>query len=216
MFKESISQETKLVLEKIAQTDLVGGFYLAGGTALAIHFGHRKSIDLDWFCQSDFSNNKIKEKLSQLGNLQIISEEDGTINGVLDGVRVSFLRYKYKLMFPPVTLGKINLADERDIAAMKIDAMSSRGSKKDFIDIFFLLKRYTLEELVVFFEKKYEEINYNKLHILKSLVYFADADNEPMPIMIQQIDWETIKKDIRKKINGFVKKIQDKKNYFEV
>jgi hypothetical protein len=95
----------------------------------------------------------------------------------------------------------VKLADERDIAAMKIDAASSRGSKKDFIDIYFLLKKYTLENLIGFFEQKYKDINYNKLHILKSFIYFEDAENEPMPKMIQEVDWDKVKQNIREKVN---------------
>jgi hypothetical protein len=205
MFKESISEETKLVLEKIRRSDLVEKFYLAGGTALAVQLGHRESIDLDWFCQTNFFNQEIKAKLSKLGNFQVVGESEGTINGLVDNVRVSFLRYQYKSLFPLVDFEKIKMADERDIAAMKIDAISSRGSKKDFIDIFFLLKKYSLEEIIGFFEKKYANINYNKLHILKSLVYFEEADNEPMPIMIQDISWEKVKKDIQEKVNAWLK-----------
>jgi len=204
MFKESISQEMSLVLKKISQSDLVEKFYLAGGTALAIQLGHRESIDLDWFCQTDFSNQEIKAVLSALGNFQVTSESAGTINGILDQVRVSFLRYPYKLIFPLLDFEKIKMADERDIAAMKVDATSSRGSKKDFIDIFFLLKRYSLEEIIGFFEKKYAEINYNKLHILKSLVYFNDADDEPAPIMLQEVDWEEVKKNIKEKVKEWL------------
>lgn len=201
MFKESISQETKLVLQKIRQSDLIGKFYLAGGTALAIQLGHRESIDLDWFCQTDFSNQEVKANLSKLGKFEVTSESEGTVNGILDNVKISFLRYQYKLLFSPVDFEEIKIADERDIAAMKIDAVSSRGSKKDFIDVFFLLKKYSLEELIEFFEKKYAEISYNKLHILKSLVYFTDADDEPMPIMLQNIDWVEVKKELQKKVN---------------
>ena len=204
MFKESISQETKLVLEKISQGKLVDKFYLVGGTALAIQLGHRESIDLDWFSQDNFSNQEIKFELSKLGNFQVISESDGTVNGMLDNVKVSFLYYRYKTLFPLVNFEKIKMADERDIAAMKIDAVSSRGSKKDFVDIFFLLKKYSLEKIIGFFEKKYADINYNKLHILKSLVYFAEADNEPIPIMIQDIDWEEVKKDMQEKVNAWL------------
>ena len=201
MFEQSISHETRLVLEKIAKSDLAQNFYLAGGTALALQLGHRESIDLDWFSQTDFSNSVIKEKLPQLGKVEIIGEEEGTVNAVLDGVKLSFLRYRYPLVFPLVMFGKVKLADERDIAAMKIDAASSRGSKKDFIDIYFLLKKYSLAELIGVFEQKYKGITYNKLHILKSLVYFADADNEPMPVMIQRADWEEVKESLRDKIN---------------
>lgn len=201
MFEESISQETKLVLEKIAKARLAEKFYLAGGTALAMQLGHRESIDLDWFCPDDFSNEKIKESLAEIGKFQITSEEDGTVNGTLDGVKVSFLRYRYATIFPLIEDRQIELADERDIAAMKIDAASSRGSKKDFIDIYFLLKKYSLPELIGFFEKKYENIEYNKLHILKSLTYFADAEDEPMPKMLEEADWEDVKKSIQGKVN---------------
>ncbi len=201
MFNQSINNKTKLVLEKIAQSGLSDSFYLGGGTALAIQLGHRESIDLDWFSQNDFSNAAAKEKLSSLGRLEIVGEEDGTINATLDEVKVSFLRYKYSLLYPLVDFEGVKLADERDIAAMKIDAASSRGSKKDFIDIYFLLKKYTLENLIGFFEQKYKDINYNKLHILKSLTYFEDAENEPLPKMIQEADWDEVKQNIREKVN---------------
>jgi hypothetical protein len=87
-------------------------------------------------------------------------------------------------------------ADERDIAAMKIDAVSSRGSKKDFIDIYFLLEKYSLSDLLEIFEKKYAAIKFNRVHILKSLSYFEDAESEPMPIMLKPISWEDVKKKI--------------------
>jgi len=201
MFNQSVNNKTKLVLEKIAKSGLSDSFYLGGGTALAIQLGHRESIDLDWFSQNYFSNTAIKEKLSSLGKLGIVGEEDGTINATLDEVRVSFLRYKYSLLYPLIDFEGVKLADERDIAAMKIDAASSRGSKKDFIDIYFLLKKYTLENLIGFFEQKYKDINYNKLHILKSFIYFEDAENEPMPKMIQEVDWDKVKQNIREKVN---------------
>ena len=95
------------------------------------------------------------------------------------------------------------LADERDIAAMKLDAVSSRGSKKDFIDIYELLKKYTLAELIDFFEKKYAGIRYNMLHILKSLIYFDDADGEPPPVMLRDADWDNIKQSIRQSVAAF-------------
>jgi hypothetical protein len=183
MFEQSISRETRLVLEKIARSGLTHGFYLGGGTTLALELGHRQSIDLDWFARGDFSNGALKEKLAGLGKLAIIGEEDGTLNAVLDGVKLTFLCYRYPLLFPTVEFESVRLADERDIAAMKIDAASSRGSRKDFVDLYFLLKKYMLAELIDIFERKYEGIEYNKLHILKSLVYFEDAGNEPILII---------------------------------
>ncbi|MBI5306105.1 nucleotidyl transferase AbiEii/AbiGii toxin family protein [Candidatus Wolfebacteria bacterium] len=198
MYSKTINKQTKRVLDKIATTSLCNQFYLAGGTALAIELGHRKSIDLDWFSKKDFLNSEIKEILSKVGVFVLNSEADGTIHGVLDKVRVSFLRYKYNLLFPLISFENIQLADERDIASMKIDAISSRGSKKDFIDLYFLLKKYSLFELIGFFGKKYSGIKYNRLHILKSLTYFSDANNEPMPKMIESLEWEEVKKHIYK------------------
>jgi hypothetical protein len=89
-------------------------------------------------------------------------------------------------------LAKIK-TDERDIAAMKIDTISARGSKKDFVDIYFLMQKYSLTQLISFFEEKYKNIKYNKMHILKSLVYFADADSDPDPLMLVDFDWGKIK-----------------------
>jgi len=205
MFKQSISQGTRRVLEKVAQTDIATNFYLAGGTALAIQLGHRESIDLDWFCQKDFSNQKVKDNLSELGNFKLYSEEDGTLHGELDSVKITFLRYKYDLLYPVIAFENIKLADERDISAMKIDAASSRGSKKDFIDLYFLLKKYSLTDLISFFEKKFSNIEYNKLHILKSLIYFEDAENEPTPLMLEKVDWEKVKEKITKEVLEYMK-----------
>lgn len=205
MHPESIDEKTAFVLEKIGENNISADFYLAGGTALALQIGHRQSIDLDWFSRLEFSNQQLKERLSAMGNLKLINEAPDTINGLLDNVRVSFLRYDYEQLFPLVPFGKINLADERDIAAMKISVASSRGGRKDFIDLFFLLKKYTFEELLNFFEQKYKNIEYNKLHILKSLTYFDDAEEEPMPKMLIQTDWPTVKKTLQTEADKFLK-----------
>jgi len=206
MHPEAVSAKTRRVLEKIRQSGLGRDFYLAGGTALAIQLGHRESLDLDWFSASDFSNSKIKEELASLGKFELKSEEEGTIHGLLDGVRVSFLRYKYNLLFPFVDFEGVNLAEERDILAMKLDAISARGSKKDFVDLYFLMEKYTLEELIGFFEKKFSSMKFNRLHLLKSLAYFEDADAEPAPIMLKKFDWEKEKSQIKKKVSDYLEK----------
>lgn len=206
MLIQSINSEAKRVLEKIAANPVFSSFYLAGGTALAIQLGHRESIDLDWFSREDFSNSRVKESLSKLGQLEVNSEEEGTLHGVLDGVKISFLRYPYENLFPLISFERTYLADERDIAAMKIDAVSSRGSRKDFIDVYFLLQKYSVNEIFDFFEKKYKDIKYNKLHILKSLVYFETAEIEPMPIMIKKAEWGDVKSEITAKVDELLKK----------
>lgn len=205
MHKEAIDERTKRVWDKIAKTGIAGRFYLAGGTALAVHLGHRKSIDLDFFSQEDFSTPDLRRQLSQIGEIVLLGEADGTLHVTIDHVMVSFFRYGYGLLFPPVKFEGLTLADERDIAAMKLDAVSSRGSRKDFIDIYELLKKHTLAELIDFFEKKYAGIQYNMLHILKSLIYFDDADGEPPPLMLHDTGWDNIKQSISQAVSAFSK-----------
>lgn len=203
MHKEAIDERTKRVWDKIAKSGIAGRFYLAGGTALAVHLGHRKSIDLDFFSQEDFSTPDLKRQLSQIGEIVLLGEADGTLHVTVDLVMVSFLHYGYRLLFPPVIFEGLAMADERDIAAMKLDTVSSRGSRKDFIDIYELLKKHTLAELIDFFETKYTGIKYNMLHILKSLVYFEDADGEPPPMMLYDANWDDVKQSISHAVSAF-------------
>lgn len=180
MYPKTLSKETSAALSSIK--DSVREFYLAGGTALALLLGHRISIDLDFFCIDDFSTREIAERLKKKGRLEISSQSEGTLNGSLNGVK---------------EYGGVRLADERDIAAMKILAISDRGSKKDFVDLFVLLKKYKLHDILEFFNEKYKEYNYNMLHILKSLIYFFDADEDPEPIYIKPIIWDEVKISIK-------------------
>lgn len=203
MHKETLSENTRIVLEKIAPA--ATPFYLAGGTALALLFGHRISVDLDFFCEDTFSVSLLVEQLNTLGNLKIEDQSGTTFNGSLDGVKISFFKYPYPLLFPTKEYNGIRLADERDIGAMKVQAISDRGSKKDFVDLFVLLKKHSLQELFDFFHKKYEKFNYNRLHILKSLSYFYDADTNPEPVYIHPISWAEVKKVIKNVADEYMK-----------
>lgn len=204
MHSEVIHANTQRVLEKIKKSAFIKQFYLAGGTALAIQIGHRESIDLDWFSPEKFSIEQLRNGLADLGTFMVENQAEGTLHGVLDGVKITFLRYEYKQLYPFIEFKGIKIADGRDIAAMKLDAVSSRGSKKDFIDIYFLLKKYSLSELIGFFENKYSHLQFNTLHILKSLCYFDDAEGDPMPVMLQDVQWRDIKANIRKAVNEYL------------
>jgi len=203
MDKKVINGKTEELLSNLSSNDILKNFYLAGGTSLALQYLHRKSIDLDWFSQEEVNTNNLKKKLSKIEKLNIKTEESDTLNLEINKIQLSFFHYPYKILFPFIDYKGIKLADERDIACMKLYAISSRGSKKDFIDLFFILKKYSLSEIIKLLDKKYENIRYNKLHILKSLTYFTEADNEPMPIMIKETNWKDIKlffQDLAKKI----------------
>lgn len=198
MFTETLSKETKKALEILGEAELLSDCYLAGGTACALQLGHRISIDLDFFIEKEFDSKKIIRALQKLGSFELDQESWGTILGQFNDVRFSFFVYEYPILFPHKEFAKIHLADLRDIAAMKIDAISSRGIKRDFIDLYFICQSgLTLSEILDFYDRKYGEGVSNRVHIQKSLVYFEDADASEEPKMIKKFNWDQIKSFFR-------------------
>jgi hypothetical protein len=207
MQQESLSKNTKSVLETLSNSEVIKDFYLAGGTALALYFGHRFSVDLDWFSKDFNYSLSFRRKLENLGKLGIDSEAEDTFNGTLDGVKISFFRYPYPLISQKTEYENFYLAGIPDIAAMKIEAIGSRGSYKDFIDFYFLLQKYSLEEILGFVRKKFTNIDYNEAHLLKSLTYFESAKNFPKPKLIKKVSWQEVTSTIKKEIKDYLKKL---------
>ncbi len=203
MYKESLYSKTEQVLEEVEKNPVLKDFYLAGGTALALQLGHRKSIDLDFFSDHFPKIDLIKQSFSTY-NPQIIHEAHGTIDMVVEDIKVSFLEYKYPLLEPLIQFETIKLCSVRDIACMKISAISSRGSKKDFIDMFYILKTMSFQEVMDSFHKKYENVTYQETHIMKSLVYFEDAEQDPDPDYLVPTDWQEIKKVMMGEVKHFI------------
>jgi hypothetical protein len=201
MHTEALGAEAKYGLEaleklKLFQTTLKS-FYLGGGTGLALHFGHRISVDLDFFSKKSWNQNELIRHLSKKGDFAVENEEKGTLHGVFEGAKISFLHYPYELLENPLEENGIKIASVRDIGCMKIDAMCSRGKKKDFIDLYFLLKKFPMSELIEMYAKKYNLTKVNPMHILKSMTYFDDADGDPDIVFIgKRISWATIKHQI--------------------
>lgn len=198
MFENAIAKQTKQVLLKLAKVDLVRQrFYLAGGTGLALQLDHRLSVDLDWFT---FDFPKMESLISELGKIQVIGQDKNSLDCVIDGVKVSFLEYKYGLLAKLKDYEKVKLASSRDILAMKLSAIMSRGSKKDFIDVYIGLKKYDINEQIKSFMEKFKGVDYSMIHLKKSLIYFMDADKEPMPKMIEDLNWDEVKQTLLKEV----------------
>jgi predicted nucleotidyltransferase component of viral defense system len=195
--------EQMRLFEVLSGQSFIHDFYLAGGTCLALQIGHRRSFDFDFFTPADFNTSTIVNRLTQMGSYQRDNEERNTINGSLNGVKISFFGYGYDVIDNFKIFNKIRLAGLKDIAAMKLEAIAGRGSKKDFIDLFFLLQQYTLEEIFSFHARKYGFGLSNQYHHLKSLVYFADAEAEAMPLMIKPLNWDDVKNKIISCAKGF-------------
>lgn len=181
-------------------------FYLVGGTTVALYLGHRHSVDLDCFTGEDIPDTmllaqNIRDKGIPFTTGQI---ERGTLHGTISGVRVSFLEYKYPLIKPLITWQKAacQLASLEDLTSMKLSALTQRGSKKDFVDIYALgLRHFRLRDMIRFYQQKYsvEDVS----HVLYGLSYFDDADKERLPKMFWDADWKIIKKTIQ----GWVKEV---------
>jgi hypothetical protein len=179
-----------------SKPDFLSSFYLSGGTALSLQLGHRESEDLDFFSSSPFEPNTIERQLLPYGTLSETELAPGTLNTYLNGVKLQFLLYPYRLIEPLTAWEGVNLSSVIDIACTKLQTIGMRGSKKDFIDLCFLLQKFSLETLLTQTKKKYAESDYSETHILKSLVYFDDAEAQPMPRMHQDVSWEQIKQTI--------------------
>jgi len=184
-------------------------FALAGGTGLALQIGHRISYDLDLFNQKSYNEEKLLQSLSNSFKLEVINKEANSLNLFLEGIKVDLLSYRYPLLESIQIIDGIRIFSIKDIAAMKISAISSRGSKKDFYDIYFILKIYSLEKIIEFYLNKFSMEQY--YHVLKSLIYFDDAELEPNPELLAKApSWPDIKVFFEEIVTNFIKMKQNK------
>jgi predicted nucleotidyltransferase component of viral defense system len=193
MFEQAVDSRLLLLgKELFSIASIAEGFYLAGGTALALHLGHRKSDDLDLFSEKEFTIEKLCKTIEGL-NGQILIAEQETIHADVKGIKLSLLYYPYKLIKPLHKFNSIKIACIEDIACMKVIAISPRTEKKDFYDIYEILKHFRPLELKDMFLKKYGRQRINCYHILKSFFYFEDAEDSPNPISLNGTTWNEVK-----------------------
>ncbi len=180
MFKNAINVGAKNSLALLKNIKSLSSFYLAGGTALSLQMGHRISYDLDFFTQEVFDSDKLLKSLNEVFKLHDVTITDGSLRGFTDDCEISFFLYQYPLINKKEIYDNIFLASIKDIALMKIIAIGSRGSKKDFYDLYFILKNYySITDLFDSFPKKFGQNDLNEFHYIKSLTFFelADADD---------------------------------------
>jgi hypothetical protein len=195
VFPEILTRSQQTLLELLSRTAEVRTFYLAGGTAVALHLGHRRSRDLDLFRSKDFLPQDLLTVLRDTGELEVLQEAAGTLTVMLRGVPVSFFRYDYPLLRPlRETPWGLLLAEPEDIAAMKLAALAGRGSRKDFVDLYFYAREVEpLEVAFRRFREKLSGVNVDPYHLLRSLTFFDDAEPEAMPELLRPVAWDEIK-----------------------
>jgi len=211
MFPEILDQKRKKLVQKLAFLDKFG-FYLAGGTALALQMGHRTSVDFDFYSKKKFDADELLFQLKKIGKLEVFVNRENTLGLLTEsGIEMTFFKYPYPLIRQLKKFEKIKVASIEDIAAMKIAAIIQRGTKRDFVDIFYLTKKYSLEHILHWTQEKYPQISLSLS--LKGLTYFQDAEEdkkseERIRIFDKKFNWKEAKKYIEKQVFDFQKRLK--------
>ena len=204
---EAVKTTTLELLKLLQKKEYLEGFHLVGGTALALYYGHRISVDIDLFSNFDFDAEHLLENIQQDFSYQLYSTAQYTLKGRIENINVDIIAHRYPYLQSPHDMGGISMLSVQDIIAMKLNAISVSGQRtKDFIDIYYSFENYSIGEMVEFYKIKYDQQNAS--HVLKSLIYFDDVDSVDWPILIKdpELKWATVKKRIEKEVIQFVEK----------
>lgn len=190
----TIPEDTARVLRALAGARWLRPWYLAGGTALALYYAHRSSVDVDLFTeQREFDRNVLSRNLSSLGRWKTTASAAGTLYGELSGVKASFIAYPW---FRPAHIGRagyLRILEPDDIAVMKVLAIAQRGRRRDFVDLYaYCQYGHALGSLLRRVRAQCPDGAPDIAHLLRSLVYFADAESDPPVRLRQPVAWRTI------------------------
>ena len=187
----TVEQKTLGVLKSLFLLSELKDARLVGGTALALLLGHRNSIDLDIFGRINLQDLINTNALRNVGSFTLLKSSASILASTIENVKVDIVNYNYPWIEEAIRIDDLQLAGITDIGAMKLAAITGRGTRKDFIDLYFLLKHFSIRELMEFYVQKYKEGT--PYLVLKSLTYFDDAESDDFPKMYEAIDWNEIK-----------------------
>jgi hypothetical protein len=202
---QTVAPATLELLRSIQSKPYMNNFCLAGGTALALLYGHRKSIDIDLFTNTDFDTAWLLEKVQYDFSFQVDFVAQNTVKGSINSVKVDLIAHRYPNLAAPLVLSGIRLLSEQDLIAMKLNAIPVSGQRsKDFIDIYYALSRFSIEQVLTFYKGKYSQ--HNDTHILKSLVFFDDIDLVDWPAILDNpnLSWAKVRKRIEDAVLDFM------------
>lgn len=196
---DAVPEPVRELLARLVPNGALQGFALGGGTSLALRFGHRWSVDLDFFTTGEFSPEDQFEKLA-LDRATVTARSVNSLTIDAGGVKLDLLRHAYPTLEPPEKIDGLTLVSLPDLVAMKLNAIANRGSKKDFFDLAELLKYFTLPRMLGFFAGKYPLTD--PFTVIRSLAWFEDAEAEPDPVTLDGTSWTTVKDLARKAVAG--------------
>jgi len=197
LYENAITPACQQGLDYLRHQPFIGDFYLAGGTALALQIGHRISTDLDWFSTQRRllapEREQIGLALGGSGQFEVVSEQDGLLFTQLFGTDVSFIYQHHPLLEPTVEYRGVHLASPADIGLMKLAAINSRGTRRDFIDVYCLRESVTLERLLELAPVKYTDRPSFLVVAVRALAYFEDAEGQPIPGLLRPVEWADVR-----------------------
>ncbi|MCS6920270.1 MAG: nucleotidyl transferase AbiEii/AbiGii toxin family protein [Fimbriimonadales bacterium] len=194
-YPEVMSRPMQRVLAAVASPLRASGFYLAGGTAVALYYGHRRSVDLDWFRETPFDPLTLKAQLRECGVvLDAPQIAENTLIGRIGRVKLSLFAYAYPLVAPLQEWSDYGapLASREDLLCMKLAAIQQRGVKRDFIDLYMLLQEIPIEQALSLYQRKYGMDAGASLAY--ALCYFEDADSDATPRLRIRLTWREVKR----------------------
>lgn len=206
-YKDAVSPAILEFIKSLQDKEYLSGFYLVGGTALALHYNHRISVDIDLFSNFYFDAGQMLERIQHDYNYNLFSTAKHTLKGNINGINVDILAHRYPYLQEPQKIQGIMVLSVPDIIAMKLNAISISGERaKDFIDIYFCLKNYPIAEMIHFYKTKYQQES--AAHVIKSLIYFEDVDLAEWPVIIKnpELEWSGIKERIENRVLQFINK----------
>ncbi len=194
---EAITPQLHKVLSTTGLASFSRRFYLAGGTALALQIGHRRSIDLDFFSDTDEVLERTRQEIIRYlskNPLQILENTDGNLLLNIEEIRIGFFSYGYRLIRPVFEIEAVKIASIQDIGLMKLDAIISRGSRKDFYDLYFISQQFPMDELFNLGKVKYPMVRDFAMMALEHMVLFDNADRDFQPDLLIDVPWDTVKR----------------------
>lgn len=192
--KDAVSADLWDLLQGLMAAEALSDFYLVGGTALALRFGHRVSVDLDLFTSDSFDSEAVGDHLIHEYGMAEVTVQANTVSGWIRGIKVDCLAHRYSLVAGSECIDGVRMLSTPDIAAMKLNAIANRGSKKDFWDLYELKRNMSRQELLSYYTGKYP--NGNRWTVERALSYFDDAEVEPDPMCLKGRRWDQIKEEI--------------------
>lgn len=204
LYATAVEKKLLGILKKLQERELFSDLRLVGGTALALQCGHRISVDIDLFGRVNIDADVMSMELAAFDKVQVLNSSSNMIFVTIDGVKVDIVNYRPKWIEEAVVIDGYRMAGLRDIAAMKLSAITNRGRKKDFYDLCELLQHLSLSEMMDAMTQKYPENS--PFLTIKSLSYFADAEEDADPESLRKLSWKEVKSEVLSTIHTYLQK----------